>query len=278
MKHIQTLALAAICGFVLTLAAGAAAQSIQPGVVTAVRIVGEASYSLGDGKWHPLVVGKILTVGAVIQTGHDATVDIILGKKILMPQADPLPDRVSLAADSDVRGFVSYKPSAEQNAIRLMGDTMLAIDKLTVSDTGVDTVSDTELDLRQGRIYCSVKKLSGASQYLIKIPNGIAGVRGTLFVIDASGYVGVLKNSVVLSIIGSDGKPTTVVVGEGTQFNPQTGQMSPLPAGLNADLDQIITALRTLYWGEVNFNYDWTQCHISPTQGRHGNPGGGGKP
>ncbi len=131
--------------------------------------------------------------------------DVILGKKILMPQADPLPDRVSLAADSDVRGFVSYKPSVEQNAIRMTSDTVLAIDKLTVSDTGVDTVSDTELDLRQGRIYCSVKKLSGASQYLIKIPNGIAGVRGTLFVIDASGYVGVLKNSVVLSIIGSDG-------------------------------------------------------------------------
>ena len=181
MKHIQTLVFAAICGLVLTLAAGASAQSIQPGVATVVRIVGEARYSLGDGVWHPLVAGKILAAGAVIQTGHDATVDIVLGKKILMPQADPVPDRISLAADADVRGYVSYKPSAEQNAIRMTGDTVLAIDKLTVSDTGVDTVSDTELDLRQGRIYCSVKKLSGASQYLIKIPNGIAGVRGTLF-------------------------------------------------------------------------------------------------
>jgi hypothetical protein len=275
MKHVQTLVFAAMCGFVLTLVAGASAQSIQPGVVTVVRIVGEARYSLGDGVWHPLVAGKILAAGAVIQTGHDATVDVILGKKILMPQADPLPDRVSLAADSDVRGFVSYKPSAEQNAIRMTGDTVLAIDKLTVSDTGVDTVSDTELDLRQGRIYCSVKKLSGASQYLIKIPNGIAGVRGTLFVIDASGYVGVLKNSVVLSIIGSDGKPTTVVVGEGTRFNPQTGQISPLPPDMINELDQIITALRTLYWGVVNFNYDWTQCHISPTQGHHGGSHGG---
>ena len=99
-----------------------------------------------------------------------------------MPQAEPVPDRVTLAADSDVRGYVSYKPSAEQNAIRMTGDTVLAIDKLTVSDTGVDSVSDTELDLRQGGIYNSVKKLSGASQYLIKIPNGIAGVRGTLFI------------------------------------------------------------------------------------------------
>ena len=271
MKHIQTLVLAAICGLVSMLAAaGAAAQSIQPGVVTVVRIVGEARYSLGDGKWHPLVAGKILPAGAIIQTGHDATADIILGKKILMPQAEPTPDRVSLAADSDVRGYVSYKPSAEQNAVRLTSDTMLAIDKLTVSDTGVDTVSDTELDLRQGRIYCSVKKLSGASQYLIKIPNGIAGVRGTLFVIDASGECSVLKNSVVLSIIGANGKPVTVVVGEGTQFNPKTGQISPVPSDLITDLSQIITSLRTLYWGDVNFTFDRTQCHISPTQGHNG--------
>ena len=272
MKYVQTLVFAAICGFVLTLVAGATAQSIQPGVITVVRIVGEARYSLGDGKWHPLVAGKILAAGAVIQTGHDATVDIILGQKILMPQADPVPDRVSQAADSDVRGFVSYRPSAEQNAVRMTGDTMLAIDKLTVSDTGVDTVSDTELDLRQGRIYCSVKKISGASQYLVKLPNGIAGVRGSLVVFDASGYCAAFQHSIVLSIIGPDGKPETVVVGEGTRFDPQTGKTSPLPPGLTAELHQVFDVLRTLYYGNVNFTFDRTQCHISPTRGR---PGGG---
>jgi hypothetical protein len=294
MKHIQTLVFTAICGFVLTLAAGAVAQSsIQPGVVTAVRIVGGASYSLGDGKWHPLVVGKILTAGSIIQTGPDATVDIILGKKILMPQAilrpqdNPLPDRISLAADAKVRGYVSYRPAAEQNAVRMMGDTVLAIDKLTVNDTGVDTVNDTELDLRQGGIYCSVKKFSGASQYLIKIPNGIAGVRGTLFYINANGRIIVYKNSVVLSITGPDGNPITVVVDAGNQFDPgnlgngQSGTLplgvsplplgvSPLPPGLGGDLDRIFAALRTIYfpvYGEINFTRDWTQLNISPTQG-----------
>ena len=269
MKYVQTLVFAAICGFVLTLVAGATAQSIQPGVITVVRIVGEARYSLGDGKWHPLVAGKILAAGAVIQTGHDATVDIILGQKILMPQADPVPDRVSQAADSDVRGFVSYRPSAEQNAVRMTGDTMLAIDKLTVSDTGVDTVSDTELDLRQGRIYCSVKKISGASQYLVKLPNGIAGVRGSLVVFDASGYCAAFQHSIVLSIIGPDGKPITVVVDEGNQFNPQNGLITPLPAGLTFESHQIFNVLRTLYYGNINFTFDRTQCHISPTQGHH---------
>ncbi len=283
MKHIQTFVVVAICGLVLALAEAVRAQSTQPGVATVVRIVGEAKYSLGDGVWHPLVAGKILAAGAVIQTAHDATVDIVLGKKILMPQANPLPDRISLAEDADVRGYVSYKPVAEQNAVRMTGDTVLAIDKLTVSDTGVDTVSDTELDLRQGAIYNSVKKLSGASQYLIKIPNGIAGVRGTLFYIDATGRCIVYKNSVVLSIIGPDGKPITVVVGEGYQFDPQnmgSGQpgtpssgISPFPPGLSDELDQIFAALRTLYYGEVNFTFDSTECHISPTTGGHHNPG-----
>ena len=165
----------------------------------------------------------------------------------------------------------------------MMGDTVLAIDKLTISDTGVDTVSDTELDLRQGGIYNSVKKFSGASQYIIKIPNGIAGVRGTMFYINATGQCIAYKNSVVLSIIGPDGKPMTVVVAEGYQFDPtnlgngQTSSLppgiSPFPPGLSAELDEVFAALRTLYYGEVNFTFDKTELPISPTQG---NPYGGG--
>jgi hypothetical protein len=231
-----------------------------------VRISGEARYSLGDGKWHPLVAGKLLGAGCVIQTGPDATVDIVLGKSVMMPQS-AAPDRISEAGDPYVRGLVTYKPSAEQNTIRMTGDTVLAIDKLTVSDTGLDSVGDTELDLRQGGIYNSVKKLSGASQYLIKIPNGIAGVRGTLFYISATGACSVFRNSVVLSIIGADGKPATVVVGEGNQFNPQTGQTSPLTPELTKMMDQAFKALRTMFYGAVNFTFDETACHISPTNG-----------
>ena len=282
MKHIQTFISAAICGFVLTLAGGACAQSIHPGVATVVRIVGEARYSLGDGVWHPLVAGKILAAGAVMQSGHGATVDIILGKRIVMAQASASPDQVAPAVDENVRGYVSYRPSAEQNAVRMTGDTVLAIDKLTVSDTGLDSVSDTELDLHQGGIYCSVKKLSGASQYLIKIPNGIAGVRGTLFYIEASGRCIAYSNSVVLSIIGPDGKPITVVVSEGNQFDPANmgnGQPGPLPPGVSPlspgssdELYRIFASIRSLYfpiYGEINFPLDQTECHISPTSGHH---------
>jgi len=271
MKYTQLLITAALGTLVLSLASATFAQSIHSGVATIVRINGEATYSLGDGKWHPLVAGKILAPGSVIKTGAGSTVDLVLGKSILFPQANPVPDRISPAADDKVRGLVSYKPAAEQNTVRMMENTVLAIDKLTVSDTGVDAVSDTELDLRQGAIYNSVKKLSGASQYLIKIPNGIAGVRGTMFYISASGECAAFKNSLVLSIIGSNGKPDTIVVGEGSMYNPQTGKISPLPPEMIEQLNQLFTSLRTTYLEVINFAADLTRCRISPTSGHFHN-------
>jgi len=253
----------------LALTVAASAQTLKPGVATVVRVQGEARYTLGDGNWHPLVVGKMLGAGAVIQTANNAMVDLVMGKSIEFPQASPWPDHIGPAPDPAVRGMVSYTPSAEQNMVRMTGDTMLAIDKLTVSDTGVDGISDTELDLKQGRIFCSVKKLSAASQYLVKIPNGIAGVRGTLFEIDASGWCAVLKTSVLLSIVGPNGAPATYLVNEGSQFDPQTGQISPLGSDLLNLLHQISTALNTVYMEEVSFTYDQTHCFISPTSGHH---------
>ena len=271
MKYLSTLIHAALCGLIFTLATNAPAQSIKQGVATVVRVKGEASYSLGNGQpWHPLVAGKVLVAGAIISTAPDAMVDVVLGKDIPMPQAAPAPDRISLAPDPEERGIVDYTPSAEQNVIRLLGGTVLAIDKLTVSDTGVDTVSDTELDLQKGKIFASVKKLSAASQYFIKIPNGIAGVRGTLFGLGADGWLNVLKNSVYLSITSPDGHTTTTLVGQGSQFNPTNGQITSLPPDVILLLQQIATALDTLYLEVVSYSFDRTSgCFISPIAGHH---------
>jgi len=270
MKQMKKLIATAVCGAILALAIGASAQSIKQGIATVVRIQGEASYKLSATDTpHPLVAGKILTAGAIIHTAPDAIVDVVLGKSIAMPQAAPTPDRIAPAPDSLVRGSVSYTPSAEQNVIRLSGGTTLAIDKLTVSDTGADTVSDTELDLQQGHIFASVKKLSAASQYLIKIPNGIAGVRGTLFSLGADGSCAVIKNSVVLSLI-INGVPVTMVVGEGNQFNPGNAQITPLPPEISNLLHFVATALDTLYLEVVSFSYDRTLSYVSPTSGHSG--------
>jgi len=191
-----------------------------------------------------------------------------------MLQARPTPDKIGFAPDSLERGMVDYKPAAEQNVIRLTGGTTLKIDKLTVSDTGVDTVSDTELDLQHGRIFASVKKLSAASQYLIKIPNGIAGVRGTLFGLGADDWCAVNRSSVWLSFTGPDGQLETLLIKEGDQYNPITGQITPLSSELINLLNLISTALDTVYLQVYLFSNDLTYCHISATSGNDGNHGG----
>jgi hypothetical protein len=81
----------------------------------------------------------------------------------------------------------------------MAGDTVLAIDKLNISDTGAGTVSDTELDLRSGKVFGNVKKLSAMSTYEIKTPTGVAGIRGTSFSLGGDGSVIVFSGSVVVS-------------------------------------------------------------------------------
>jgi hypothetical protein len=257
--------LAALCGAILSVSLVANADDFKTGGATIARVQGPASYSVDGGHtWTPLVVGQILGAGASIQTRDNAIVDVVLARNVDMPQATTVPDRISLAPDANVRGLISYKPSVEQNMVRLSPNTILQIDKLTSSDTGADTVSDTELDLQKGHIFASVRKLSASSQYLVKIPNGIAGVRGTLFGLSADGTLEVVRNSVLLSLVGGDGKPITLLVTEGQIFNPGTGEAAPLPPGAFQNLMNEAKALDTLYQEKINFSYDRTYVFISP--------------
>jgi hypothetical protein len=269
MKNIQALFSVAVCGLGLVFASAASAQEAKQGVATVFRVQGEASYTLGgnDG-WHPLVAGKILRPGSTIKTEPDATVDVVLGKTVEMPQAHPVPDKISLAPDSAVRGMVGYKASVEQNVIRLSGETTIKIDVLTVSDTGVDTISDTELDLQTGRIFYSVKKLSAESKYLVKIPNGIAGVRGSRGYISADGKCGALEHPLWLSHVGADGKPITVTIPEGQQYDPGSGGISPMPTEIIDLLNHISNIARTPFSEICSYSYNRNQwCHVSPTTG-----------
>jgi FecR protein len=266
MKKIQAMFCAALGGAVLTLAITAPADDLKQGVATVIRVKGQASYTLGgNDEWHPLVAGKILRAGSTVSTKPDAVVDIVLGKQIRVTPSS-LPDRPVPSADSPVQGLVATKPSIEQNIVRLSGGTTLKIDTLTVSDTGVDTVSDTELDLQAGRIFASVKKLDESSKYLVKIPNGIAGVRGTKFTLGADGSAGCIEHSVWLAFGGA--APTTVQVNAGDQYNPATGQSGPLSPATLSLLNEIALASVTGYSEPGDYAVDYSrENHISPTDG-----------
>ena len=282
MKKIQTLLGVVLCGVLLGVASNVSAQPVKSGYVTVVRVEGVVAYSLGDDVWHPLVPGKYLPPGSSIRTGHNGVVDVVLGHALEMPQATWAPKRISLAADWPVRGWVSYKPTAEQNAVRLTPETLLTIDKLNITDTGADTVGDTELNLKKGKIFASVKKLSAASQYLVKTPTSIAGVRGTQFSI-ALNDAGTIKSievyktknddGLVLSLTLPEGIIKTWIIDQGQSFDPATGHLSPIPPSLISTLREIFDALRTPYIGSVSFDFDRTQGYVS---NNHGGPGGSG--
>jgi hypothetical protein len=289
MKNLKTTFITITLGVLAASLSSLQAQQSKPGFATAIRTQGAVTYSLGDGKWYPLVPGKYLPPGSSIHTGDNGTVDIILGKSVELPQAKWTPDRISQAPDAPVRGMVTYKPSAEQNMVRLIPNTTLQIDRLNTTDTGADTVSDTELDLKEGKIYASVKKLSGASQYLVKIPNGVAGVRGTWFSLGADGGVAVYesKNGGLLMAVTYKGQTFTVQVNEGEMFivtdatgtgGGQPGTV-PIPPELQKTLKQIFDAVKTIYIQQVQYAEDKTATtHVSATSGLGGNSGGNSPP
>jgi hypothetical protein len=301
MKFFQALASALVGGFVLTLAAGAHAQSTTPTTpqyATVVRIQGEARYSPGNSVWHPLTIGQTLGAGNVIQTAANSKVDLVLGDKISshINATTPAPPQMGGFGLPPALATTAHA-AAEQNVIRMQADTVLAIDKLLTSNTGVGAVSDTELDLRQGTIFGNVKKLSAESQYLIKTPNGVAGIRGTTFIIGANGGVTVITGSLVISHVNSNGQTITAVLNAGDTFNPQSGlvvntktgvatnpltgqttQLTPaqvlqqlLPDVLplvNADGTITFPQFTTISEGTITYANDQTTVYVSPTSGR----------
>ena len=113
--------------------------------------------------------------------------------------------------------------------MRIWENSLFGIDKLTSMETGAGPVTETQLDLKAGSIFAHVKKLSAASRYEVKIPNGVAGIRGTDVTITAEGLVKVGSGAVVLAFVGADGNPVTQEVPAGQEFDARSLKMSPLP-------------------------------------------------
>ena len=159
------------------------------------KVQGAAEASQG-GAWKALKGGEELAPGSVIRTANDSSVDLFLD------QNGPL--------------------------VRLVENTTLGLEKLNFENTGVDTVIETQLDLRSGRVVGTVKKLSATSKYEIKTPNGVAGIRGTEYAISADGTVKVLTGQVVVVYVKADGGVVTQVVNAGEKFNPAIQKVEPM--------------------------------------------------
>src|SRR5439155_16866129 len=131
-----------------------------------------------------------------------------------------------------------------------------------------DVVTETQLDLKAGRITSNVKRMSAASKYEVKIPNGVAGIRGTIYDITAEGVVRVSAGSLVLAYVGADGTVVTQVVMGGQQFDSRTGQITPIP---DFNVNEMQSTAKSARVGpaapKATFVVDHTIYYVSPTIG-----------
>lgn len=186
-------------------------QAAQVGKAVVRQVRGAAEASEG-GAWKALSGGEQLAPGTVIRTANDSSVDLFLD------QNGPL--------------------------VRLAENTTLGLEKLNFENTGVDTVIETQLDLKSGRIVGVVKKLSATSKYEIKTPNGVAGIRGTDYVIAADGTVKVAKGQIVVVYVKADGGVVTQVVNEGEKFNPATQKVEVMSSEEKAETQAMADSLK----------------------------------
>ncbi|MEY2428783.1 MAG: hypothetical protein QOJ40_1668 [Verrucomicrobiota bacterium] len=274
MKHTQSL-LKGLVACAITLAMISTATAETPGQgkqgrAKVIRMKGQARYTTGNNVWQPLKVGDVIKPGAVIQTskGKGDFVDLALGDgNAPIASTTLLPTTITP---------ISYHATTEQNFVRIWENSLLGVDKLSSIDTGADVVSDTQLDLKAGHIFGSVKKMSAASRYEVKIPNGVAGIRGTVYDITADGVVKVSAGLVVIAYIGADGAPVTQDVRGGQQFDARTGQVTSLSP---AELDNMLRTEGQSHAGlnssgnhTIYFTSDHTIYHVSPIHGHHKHP------
>ncbi|MGA4644982.1 FecR domain-containing protein [Limisphaera sp. 4302-co] len=236
------------------------------------RIKGAARYSTDGTTWKTLRVGQALPAGTVIQTAANSMVDLVLGPEDTIRLAPQVTENLTVLPPAEV----IFQPITGPDTVRLYSDTTLAIDRLTSTTTGIDEVRETMLDLRAGAIFGKVKRMSAASRYEVKIPNGVAGIRGTVYHINAQGVVSVLVGTVVLSVVGQDGRVITQVINAGYQYDVRTGQLTPLPDSLTQEM---ASAMQTVGTGEMApptvYTQDQTTIYVSPTTGTAAPAGSG---
>jgi hypothetical protein len=261
MKQIRTFVIGLVsCVLTIAWINQASAQTTSDGIAKVVAVSGDARYFVaGDSTPHPVKVGMILKSGITIQTasGMDNYVDLVLNNAQAVAPPSPSPSDIA-----------HYQPKADQDGIRIFDNSVLSVDKLTLTATGADTVTDTELDLKAGSILGTVKKLTPASKYEVKVPNGVAGIRGTIYFVSASGILRVLSGSVVMAYVGPGGNVITQVVNAGEQFDTNTGLITPIPVPVLSSLIRVALEFRLFLFQPISFiSTDHRVYFVSPVGG-----------
>jgi hypothetical protein len=215
---------------------------LQSGQVLVKAVQGSASYSVKGGQALPLKENLVLSRGAVLKTGPNSTVDLIL----------------------QYNGTV----------LRLMPGSTLGFDKLNKEDASEATITETSLNLVAGSILGSQRKLATPSTFEVNIPGGVATIKGTEYLVRSDGAVTVLSGSVqVIYNLPHNGGSVKVTVPAGSSFNPATGTVVPTTAAflqnIIADIDTVRQNAKVFKAGGATVVVK-PRGVLSPTKGNNG--------
>jgi len=234
LKYVAFIAISAFLTFASNTQAADRSVSVD-------AIEGTAQYSTGGGPFMALPSGAKLKAGDVIRTDSRSRVSLNLGSGV---------------------GTAVIGPTST-----------VAVDKVTATDTGAEKVTETQLDLRAGRLYGKVNKLAKASRFEVKTPRGIAGIRGTTFSITDTGCLTVGEGTAGMAY-PANGGVRTQVVNANSAVCPDDA--APHPAAPD-ELQAIIDAFR--WFGAPPLTAGapvlGTETFVSPTTGAKA-PGAGG--
>lgn len=263
-----------VCGVSFAFACTLNAQTTSR-TAKVTKIEGTARYSVNGGTdWAPVAVGVVLQEGSVVQTDlkEGSYVDLVLGENSAAVRGGGVsPNGPTVKGASGVSvnggGGGTHSTSANTDVVRIFKDTVISIDKLSTTVTGAGAQTETQLDLRKGHITGNVKKMVAGSTYEIKYPQGVAGIRGSVYdmtvsqqqALAAGVQAGTIKvvctlnmitGSAVLSFV-QDGQTlaqaTTVVIQPGQGFSTDQTQTllanNPTANPLDAAAIAAVTAI-----------------------------------
>jgi len=244
-----------VCGVITAMALTLPAQTTKEDVARVIRVQGAARIQAPGGAWQDIRVGSVIKPGSVVQSGIEGSsyIDIAVGGKGPMPTLG--------AAEYRKPGpTATYNAKTKRSVVHMYANTSLGFDKMTVTETGAETVSDAELDLRAGHILGNVKKPTAGSEFRVRYPKGIAAIRGGIFDMTVERVKYINPNTKVageqvhttvavasgapasVTAVAPDGTPTSVDVPPVTTWdsgavNPVTGEVAasasnPTPPGV----------------------------------------------
>jgi len=249
-------ALAGIVALGMVMAAARAGAESIPQVVQVVKVEGSAQYSTDGKTWQTLHQGDVLKSGAVIRTAERSLVDVTLGEPgasagaLTGPNLLNIPSGGGAGAGAGGGGGGGGASDTEtENIVRIFESTVLGVDKLTLDRTGVDEVSETQLDLRAGQIMGNVKKLSAQSKYEIKLPNGVAGIRGSSYLGSSSMNWVTISGHCRIAQVGANGAVQLLEVGAGQKLDSGSGQVTAVSDSDMAQYMSIFTDMESSIGG-----------------------------